>query len=521
MSHPDLQQLWRRLPPLAWHALLVAASAGLVLVAKLQVLDKPVWWAESAYMLGALKVYENGLNPFVEYWSYKPPLVFLITGVGYSLFGVSMVVPHVVAALFSAMTLYLTFLLGRLLFCWRAGAMAALALFTSAVFYSQAELFVAAQPFTALTLATLYYHLRGRRVGYLICASLLVMTKEPGVLVVGSVLLYQAALVLWGLAPGAGELAPRARLRLAARQSLVLALPLAVFAGWLVVNRITLGWFLWPHNAEFISKRFFPWWGLGWILDNTCWNDFKFLLLIPLGLALVYPRTRGLLLRRECLLLGILTAITVLFYWAQCAPAGDNRDYFPLARYYLYQWPLLYVMAFGALVRLLARRPATLLLYWVLFMALSYTQWSPPYIEENGETDLNQRYMSLANRQAVRFIEQHHKGAVVFADFTTANLFVPAMGYVTGPMHSLPATMLEFDDEALERSRRQQPLTEVLFVHSEWRYPIHSSHGYEIKNPTPLRRFIRENGHRIKLAKTVLVGPELIQIYLLKNPPPG
>lgn len=71
--------LERKFHMLIFYVILVFSFKG-------QILDKPLWWHEEAYAEGAIRTYENGLNPFVEFHAYKPPPFFslLLWGINYS-----------------------------------------------------------------------------------------------------------------------------------------------------------------------------------------------------------------------------------------------------------------------------------------------------------------------------------------------------------------------------------------------------------------------------------------------------
>jgi len=485
----------------------------LVLATKVDLLDKPRWFAEVGYMDGATQVFMAGFNPFVEYWSYKPPLLFLLTALGFELFGLNMTVAHGVIALFSVAALFYTFLLGRALYGDLVGVVASLLLYASASFFAGSELFVAGVPMVALVLATVYHYQRGHLVGYLVAASLMVLLKEPALIVIGCVALNEALVALLGLDRRCAALPLAGRLRRGLWRGALFFSPVLIFVAWMIANRVFMGWFLWPHNASFFSDLTFPGYGLRWILSSALWNEYKFVLLVPLLLVGVHPMLRQRLVSRQWLLYGLLLLFTVLFYWMQCGPLGGDKDYFPLTRYYLYLLPLFLILGTAAVVAA-APNKGLALVYLLMFLVLTFLTWTPRYLEENGETDLNQRFMAQTNGQAAAFIERHYGHGIIFTDLVIANLRNPSLGYVTRTLSVQPGiAMAHRGTKYLDKLLRDHPNTPIVLTYSWWRYPHSSKHGYELQTLTPLAEFIKANPKSVQRVRRIDDGPEVIEIY--------
>ena len=329
----------------------------LVFVFKVSVLDKPIWWSERAYVEGAIKVYQNNLNPFVEFHSYKPPLLFVLTALGYKIFGTSTVVPRFIIALFAVATLYFTFLLGKKIYSKEAGFFASLLLFFSATFFTQSESFVAALPVAALALATIYFYFTNKKWGYFISAGLLVLTKELAILILVAIVLYEILNSVYSFLKLPKKASfPNSLKGLISKIAFLLS-PTLFFFMWMIGNKILLGWFLWPLNAEIIKNTAFNAWEIKWILYRLFWDDFRFLITAAVIICFLKNTVRKQFIKKEVMLFYILAVITIIAFWMGCGvhPAGID-DIPPLPRYYLYLQPLFFILGAQSILALFRKK---------------------------------------------------------------------------------------------------------------------------------------------------------------------
>ncbi|OGQ92991.1 MAG: hypothetical protein A2284_02390 [Deltaproteobacteria bacterium RIFOXYA12_FULL_61_11] len=485
-------------------SLVLLVLSGLVLLTKAPYLQKPYWWSEKAYLDGALAIVANGLNPFVEFWSYKPQLLLWLAALGFELGAGTLWWPRLLIALAAILALFATYELGRLLAGPGTGFLAALVVFAMPPFFVHAESFVEAVPFTATVLWLLLALTWGSDRWTVVFGSLLVLQKEPAVLLVAGL----AGVELWfDLRSGL----PRGR---CLRRQLLLLSPLGVFVLWLALNHLVFGWFLWPHNLSFLAHPTLTGWGLWWIVRRVFVDDYRFLLsgLVVLGLLLPTVRT-GILSGRLSARVLVLLLLSVLFHWLQCdeRPFGD-KDYQPLLRYYLYLLPLLAVYALFALRSVLPSRGLRSLGV-VALLALETSAWSPTVVRTNGEDDLNQRHMVQAQRTMAALVELEHPGALIVVDgFTAWNevLNNPAMGFVTERQRTIVSG-------EVHRRLRDGDLDElcaeptILFFVTSWAVPALES------DPRPLD-LVAQAEKEASLGRATLLhrhreGPELVELY--------
>ena len=483
----------------------------LVFVFKASVLDKPIWWGERAYVEGAVRVYQNNLNPFVEFWSYKPPLLFVIVALGYKIFGTSTAVPHFIIALFAVIALYLTFLLGKKMYSKEAGFFASLLLFFSATFFMQSESFVAAVPVAALTLSTIYFYFINKKWGYFISATLLVLTKEPTILVVIAIALYEFIINIYSPFMLSKNTKYSQNIKKIALKILFILSPLSFFLAWLVINKILLGWFLWSSNANFFKDITFTGWGLKWILHMSFWDGFRFIITIAILMSCFKSNIWKQLIKKEFLLFLILIAITVIFHWAQCEKNQEIFDgvrFYPLPRYYLYLQPLFFIVGAEAIIGLLKKKT----LYFIAFVGiilLFINSWFSPFVNVNGENDLNQRYMIIAHKEAAEFLQEKYSDALIILENDSdeqEELASVPMGYVKAPLR-----VIGFAPSSLKYLTAKE---RVLAVTYEWIYKSKNSTSRNDRFRKYLR--IAEQKNKANVIAVFEKGPERVTIYNLR-----
>jgi len=118
------------------------------------------------------------------------PFLLWTLSIGYKFFGESPFLSHFIIVVFAFIGTFFTYLLGKHLFDEKIGMMASLLLLFSPVYFSISGQTLYDVPLTAMTAAVLYFALRKKLFPYLITASILLLTKEPGIFVVLAILIY-------------------------------------------------------------------------------------------------------------------------------------------------------------------------------------------------------------------------------------------------------------------------------------------------------------------------------------------
>ena len=210
----------------------------LVLILKYPVLNLPYYWDDLNYVISTVDyIYNNSFTPFL--WEYSfghPPFFFLFVGALFKTFSNSNLVAHLSVVLFSFLTLLFTYLIGKTLFNRKVGIIASLMLFFTPIFFSYSGLFLLDIPLTALTTMSIYFAIKSKPFLYFVFASLTILTKIPGILVVGGVIL-----------------AKFVKERKINKNVIIYALPFLTFIALLVSNSLHYGKFLYPGGVSMLN----------------------------------------------------------------------------------------------------------------------------------------------------------------------------------------------------------------------------------------------------------------------------
>lgn len=385
-------------------------------------LNLPIHWDEDAYFSGVFEIYENNLNPFVEFWSYKPPFMFEITAVLFKLFGPSRVWGRLVTLIFSCLSLLFTYLLGENLFNKRVGFLSALLLFFFPLFMAQSFLFQAAVPLTALTLIVFYFYFLNKKFLYFIFASCLVLTKEPAIFII--VLL--AFFDFWQ------SLSKKRSLTEVLKNNFFLLSPLVFFILWLFLNKKILGWYLWPYNVSYFSLDQPHFQHLKYHLSDIFQDYFLWVIFSLLFSGFIFSfgwkKLKAHFLKKEIIFFCFIFLFFLTFFsW------GAFR-----IRYLLFIYPLIF-LSFTWLLEVIFKYKRDLATAVIVFLCLGFSiyNFSNALLVQKlpswtGERDLSLLRLIYYRRQiAQKIVQSLPKKGVIIANWPYLNILrKPFFGYV-------------------------------------------------------------------------------------------
>lgn len=169
----------------------------MILVFNFPILNVPYHWDVLTYVIhngvwysyhSFLSAPQTGTIDF--HGTARMPFFFWILGLAYRIFGISLVVSHLIVLIFSFIGVYFTYLLGSELHNKKTGIIAALLLFFSPLYFAQTGTLNLMIPFTALCVTTLYFFFKGNFKLFLLNAIFLVLTAEPGVVLIISLIIF-------------------------------------------------------------------------------------------------------------------------------------------------------------------------------------------------------------------------------------------------------------------------------------------------------------------------------------------
>jgi hypothetical protein len=228
--------------------------------------------------------------------------------------------------------------------------------------------------------------------------------------------------------------------------------PLGIFVLWMVINKLTLGWFLWPFNLSFfdgreavcckntfikiltmVLKEYFLWFVFGVLLVGLLFSIFK-------------PSFKSKFLRREVVFFFILFSYYVMFFYL-----GPSDP-----RYFLFVYPLVF-LGFANLLNLVRTVKKSILEFVVLVVCCGFILASfynnflssekPAY--GGGRDFLFLMREVNTSKQVVSFIEDNFPNARIISYFPLDGyLKYPYLGYVDEPYKTFRS--FECDNKPLE-----------------------------------------------------------------------
>lgn len=395
---------------------------------------------------GALKIYQNHLNPFIDFSGYHPPVFFEPVAILFRIFGPSRVWGRLIVDIFSSLSLIFTYLLGKKIFSARTGFLAALLLFFFPLFMGQSFLYQPPVLLTFLTLITLYCYFSDKKIFYLIFATLLVLTHETTIFVIILLSLFN---YLRDTRKNKLELL---------RESCFFLSPLIFFFLWTLLNRLYLGWFFWPeHFSLLTSNRAYPQKPFDLILNLAVRDNLFWVIFIAIFLGLIFTH------RKEVFFFVFLYFFYLIIFY--------KLDFLP--RYLLFLTPLVFLSFVWSLEKFLLKGRVLLISFIVgLFLFIfSYINFyylflSPEQVIWVGERDLSFLRIVFLQKEAADYINSNFSDDVIISKWPIDQAFQdPFYGYVKKRMITWSCGTDEEKDE-IKRWLSQNNSKNIILVSS-------------------------------------------------------
>jgi len=444
-----------------------------VLILKFPIINLPYEWDVMTYIVPtAIEMSQNNLNPMVFMGGGHPPLFFAILALSYIIFGYSIQITHLITIFFSAIALFFTYLLGKEIYNTKVGITAPLILLTIPIYFSYSGLGYIEITLVAFTLMAAYFAIKDKKLLYILSGSVLVLLKEPGVIIIAGIALYK---FLTNLKP------------FKIKESLIYASPIIAYLLWITATKLYFGWFFFPdHLSRFQASLYIPLLRLLFIaklilIDNFRWiltsliaisiikvkslrkysitfiitlaffilltfllssftttfpnieNYASFLLLysIPISLlaAILLTNIKQLskkyITKKTGIFISITLTLTVFFsLTASCCPL----------KFFIPVYPFLAIISAKAITKLFKNKSfIIILIIMIIFITQFYGQRDS--IGFILETNMEYRDMIETHQKAVKFIEENYQDPVVITSYPQIReLSSEKFGYVSKPI---------------------------------------------------------------------------------------
>lgn len=410
-----------------YHELILFFVIIALIVIKLPHLHLP-YYSDEGFAFGPAVhlMYESGpsLLPggLIPDYSYGHPLLFhFLVASWMKVFGESIFVAKSFALLVSILLLITVFLTGKSIFNKETGLLAALLLFFQPVFLAQSS-FVLLEVFLALLgLLTILFFFQKKWLLYGLAGSALVLTKESGLFLIFAICIWQLVEFLLN------KEAPFTFGKFVKVYVLILV-PAGVFGLFLVAQKFTWGWFLYPgrlddmqmtydniiRNLGFIRKVIFFIHGRSWLVIGLLVS------LVAYYLISAKPFTR-----LQWKVIWFITLFTGTFWLMSSLNFISNRYFLIVITTLVLVVAAIMVQAFHSKKWLLYLMMIALILSQSLFAFRHYS---------TGDDNLGFADAARVHRDAIRFLEDRNDyNTHILTHFLMSyNMYHPVAGYLYG-----------------------------------------------------------------------------------------
>lgn len=373
--------------------------ALLLVIHKWPYLSLPAYWDEGfPYIYGIRYLHDHQLtmmpNGMPELFSTGHPTLFYFLSAGWMrIFGTEIGIAHIFPLLISVLLLFAVFRLGKKIASPWIGTAAAFLLVTRTIFITQSSFLL---PETLLALfATLAIQawIENKKGWYLLWASLLLLTKEPGLVLIG----------VFGLIDLISFFsAAKKEKRTAFIKTIITALPIIPIVLFFIIQRMQMGWFFFPRHLNSFHTSSHDY------FDKLikCFGSHFFIYYggiastVIVFLAFIFFKIRKIELKPEqkkIMLTSFMFLIAFILF---------SSFSFPIPRYMLCIYGPWFITCSLILVSVFSEKRKKIA-YGILF-AIGFIQLGYAYdIRSQGDFDLGYTEMVKTQKEAIRWCVDH------------------------------------------------------------------------------------------------------------------
>lgn len=219
---------------------------------KLPHLSLPYFWDEAwVYAPAVLEMHKNGLSLLPDAippeLSRGHPLLFhLLAALWVKIFGTSFIAVHSFALFVSVSLLVAVYFFCKEFFSPLIGFLSTLMLAVQPLFLAQSSFLLPEVMMALWTVLVLYYYLKEKWILFIVFASLMLLTKESGIVLLGTI-------GIWTLFENVFLKKEPLFKTEALKTYMLLASPLLVAGVYFIIQKIQHGWFLYPEHIGMIT----------------------------------------------------------------------------------------------------------------------------------------------------------------------------------------------------------------------------------------------------------------------------
>jgi 4-amino-4-deoxy-L-arabinose transferase-like glycosyltransferase len=386
-------------------------------------IDLPPWWDGNTTAVTALETANANMDPYMDFFG-KPPFIFISLGSFFKLLGYSPVIIHLYMLGFSLAAVFFTYKVGELLSNKEIATAASFFLAFSPLFIAQSVNLNFDLPAMALIMASYYYLLKKDHLKYAIAGTILVMTKEVGILFIAAGVL---SIIFYN----------RKWQALSAR-----LVPILIFVLWGYGNYTRHGWFLFPRDSPILNfetifnENFFM------RLEQLLVMNFNWILtFIAVLSVMTWLYRHRLKIDSEIVRQLMPMILFTLFFLIIVAPIRD----FNLPRYVLVLYPVLYLLASWAIFTLFGKNEKIFFAIMVFIIALFSAQTAFSLYGKNPYVFLDPATQKMYGEKPDIFLggSEIMEINLKYVDYVKAD--IELVHYINTTNHSIPLLLNRFN----------------------------------------------------------------------------
>ena len=286
----------------------------------------PPWWDGITTAVTALESVNTKIDLYPDLFG-KPPFIFITLGSLFKIFGYSPTIIHLYMLVFSLAAVFFTYKVGEIISNKDIAIAASFFLAFSPLFIAQSLNLNFDLPAMALIMASYYYLLKKDHLKYAVAGTMLVMTKEVGILLIAAGFLSTLFHKEW--------------------QALFARIvPALIFMIWSYGNYIKRGWLLFPRDSPIL--KFESVWNDNFFMrvEQLFVMNFNWILTFFVVSSVIFLLFRYHKKTDHATIFKLMPMMlfSILFFIA-VAPIRD----FDLPRYVLVLYPALYLLSAWAI----------------------------------------------------------------------------------------------------------------------------------------------------------------------------
>jgi hypothetical protein len=216
---------------------------------------------------------------------------------------------------------------------------------------------------------------------------------------------------------------------------LFLLSPLLFFFVWMLLNKLFLGWFLWPTHVSFLKHFSIDAWLIKYILKCAFWVNFRFIITLIILTSILFfllfkNRIKQQPIKKEILLFIIISSTSIFFL------AGLHHEFYGYNPHYLlFIQPLFFIGGTACIVQLIKNRIVYILILGIIISLFIYSwrlvSWQP---------ELNLAYLDIveAHKQTTEFLEKNFFSSTIITHWPIIDYLTdPRLGYVNKPLQCI------------------------------------------------------------------------------------